>query len=89
MTFIERKEYCEQIIAPYKDQLSDEVLAEIYRICEDYDLEIEPNAVYTDEELKEFEMNRKFEIYDTVSDILYENGFPVYDDLEDESTYIS
>lgn len=84
MNFFERKKYCENLIEPFKDQLSDEALAEIHSIYEDYDLEVNPNEVYTDEELEAMEMEQKFELCDMICYILDKNGFPVYDNEEDE-----
>lgn len=81
MKFFDKMNFCEDIIKPYKEQLSDKVLAEIYTFCEKYDFELEPDEVLTED-------IQKFEIFDIISDILYKNGFPVYDDLGIEDTDI-
>lgn len=84
MNFTERQEFCENIIAPYKEQLSEEALAEIKEIYTHYGLGDEPDVVYTDEELEHIKDLQKFELWDMISDVLYENGFPVYEDYEDD-----
>ena len=75
MTFTERKKFCENIIAPYKDQLSDEILAEIYNVCSNYNYEFEEIS----------EMEQKFELGEMICWILDDNGFPVYADMEKDN----
>lgn len=84
----DKMNFCEDIIKPYKEQLLSEALAEIYTFCEKYDFGLDPDEVLTEEELEEIEAVQQFEIYDTISYILHQNGFPVYDDLGIEDTDI-
>lgn len=88
MNFLEGKKYCEKIIEPYKEQISDEALAEIRKIYEDYCFDDDPDVVYTNEEPEEIDDRQKLELYDMICWVLHKDGFPVYDDFdEDEDMY--
>lgn len=88
MNDFEIQAFCEKIIKPYKEQLSEEALAEIKSIYEDYCFDDDPNVVYTDEELEKIKDVERFELVDMVCYVLDKNGFPVYDDLGIEGTDI-
>lgn len=73
MTFEQRKDFCDNIIAPYREQLSDKILAELYKICKSYD------------EDDVLDIEQKFEIGDTVCYILDREGFPIYADMKKDN----
>lgn len=87
MTFIERKIYCETMIEPYKEELPDEALAEIRNFYKDYSFNLDPDKVYTNEELKEIEENEEFELWSMIINVLCDNDITYYDPEFDEEMY--
>lgn len=80
----ERKAYCERVIAPYKEQMSDELYGEIKQIYTDYSFDIETEKALTEDEIDTHETIQKFEMYDSILYLLDANGFPVFNNKKDD-----
>ncbi len=87
MDFREQLAYTERIIAPYKEQLSEITLFDIYKFLIEYWLD--GPGDYTGKEFDEIDLIQEFEIKDMIDYILYADGFPVYETYDDYDDYES